>query len=501
MPEVGLSRSLANPMPSRDYAPRDTGNKLIPLRQFKDSALPKKSRPPGKAWAVYYWGEVRGEQRTCRRFFPDEQTAKAFCDEKRKEIAKVGQSDALILTDELKREAIDCQKKLARFLLNGRPITLGQAVDAFIRSESLASSSMTVAEAIARFIESKAKRGKSVAYVRQLKTQVGLFGKAFGGEPLATIKASRVEDWFEAYANDPKGKNAKITTLSPKSRKNLSNLLRVFFAWCIKKRYIDSNPAQGIETDTDKAGRTNRLLTPEHLRLVIGRTPIQLRPALLLMAFGGVRVEEATRLVWDDLNREGHLVIGGWKAKLGKRRVTPIVAVAPRVMAYLETLRPTDGSRYIFEADLFKRKDHQFKKADPALIDSGRARRFWSALRKVRDGLGSSVNWEGNGLRASAISYRLALSSDIKQTALDVGNSPETIQRDYLQLTTKTEAVKWFAIDPKAIPVREAFDWRAWEDDSEADTQEAYRPNPFASGDEEEADYSSSRQDPNNPED
>jgi hypothetical protein len=50
---------------------------------------------------------------------------------------------------ELKREAIDCQKKLARFLLNGRPISLGQAVDAYIRSESLASSSMTVAEAIA----------------------------------------------------------------------------------------------------------------------------------------------------------------------------------------------------------------------------------------------------------------------------------------------------------------------------------------------------------------
>ena len=493
---VGLSRSLGNPMPPRDYAPRDTGNKLTPLRQFKDSTLPKKLRPPGKAWAVYYWGEARGKQRTCRRFFPDEQTAKAFCDEKRKEIAKVGQSDALVLSDELKREAIDCQKKLARFLLNGRPISLGQAVDAYIRSESLASSSMTVAEAIAKFIESKAKRGKSVAYVRQLKTQVGLFGKDFGGEPLATVKASRVEDWFEAYANAPKGKNAKITTLSPKSRKNLSNLLRVFFAWCIKRRYLDSNPAQGIETDTDKAGRTNRLLTPEHLRLVIGRTPVQLRPALLLMAFGGVRVEEATRLVWDDLNREGHLVIGGWKAKLGKRRTTPIVAVAPRAMAYLETLRPTDGSRYIFEADLFKRKDHQFKKADPALIDSGRARRFWSALRKVRDGLGGSVNWEGNGLRASAISYRLALSSDIKQTALDVGNSPETIQRDYLQLTTKTEAVKWFAIDPKAIPVREAFDWTAWQEGGEDETEEATKPNPFASGDEEDADYFPNRQDP-----
>ena len=289
---VGLSRSLGNPMPPRDYAPRDTGNKLTPLRQFKDSTLPKKLRPPGKAWAVYYWGEARGKQRTCRRFFPDEQTAKAFCDEKRKEIAKVGQSDALVLSDELKREAIDCQKKLARFQLNGRPISLGQAVDAYIRSESLASSSMTVAEAIAKFIESKAKRGKSVAYVRQLKTQVGLFGKDFGGEPLATVKASRVEDWFEAYANAPKGKNAKITTLSPKSRKNLSNLLRVFFAWCIKRRYLDSNPAQGIETDTDKAGRTNRLLTPEHLRLVIGRTPVQLRPALLLMAFGGVRIED-----------------------------------------------------------------------------------------------------------------------------------------------------------------------------------------------------------------
>ncbi len=79
------------------------------------------------------------------------------------------------------------------------------------------------------------------------------------------------------------------------------------------------------------------------------------------------------------------------------------------------------------------------------------------------------MNREGNGLRASAISHRLGLSSDVQPTALDVGNSPETIQRDYLQLTTKTEAVKWFAIAPKVIPAREAFDWTAWQEDAEDD--------------------------------
>lgn len=482
-------------MPPRHYIPRDTGNKLTPLRQFKDSTLPRSLRPPGKAWAVYYWGEVRGKQRTCRRFFTDRATAQAFCEEKGREIAKVGQSDALVLSDDLKREAVDCQKKLGFYLRNGRPVTLTQAVDAYIKGEALASSSMTVAETVARFIESKAKRGVSVAYVRQLRTQVGLFGKAFGGEPLATVKASRVEDWFEDYANAPQGKNARIKTLSPKSRKNLRNLLSVFFKWCIKRRYLDSNPAQGIETHPDKGRRTNRLLTPEHLRLVIGRTPRQLRPALLLMAFGGVRVEETTRLVWDDLKRKGHLEIGADKAKLKTRRVTPIGAVAPRVMAYLETLRPTDGSRFIFEVEMFKRKDQRSKQADPALIESGRTRRFGSALRKVRDSLGGSVNWKGNGLRASAISYRLALTERIEQTALEVGNTPGTIQSNYHQLTDREEAERWFAIDPGAIPVVEAFDYDAWDRAVEEETKEADNFD-WQDGDAEDDPNAPGRQDP-----
>jgi hypothetical protein len=93
----------------------------------------------------------------------------------------------------------------------------------------------------------------------------------------------------------------------------------------------------------------------------------------------------------------------------------------------------------------------------------------------------------------------LALSSDIKQTALDVGNSPETIQRDYLQLTTKAEAVKWFAIDPKAIPVREAFDWTAWQEGGEDETEEATKSGSF---DWEDGDDSHpGKADPNNPED
>lgn len=56
--------------------------------------------------------------------------------------------------------------------------------------------------------------------------------------------------------------------------------------------------------------------------------------------------------------------------------------------------------------------------------------------------------WKKNGLRHSFISYRVADTQNVNQTALECGNSPAVIFQHYRELVSPVEATKWFAIEP-----------------------------------------------------
>ena len=44
----------------------------------------------------------------------------------------------------------------------------------------------------------------------------------------------------------------------------------------------------------------------------------------------------------------------------------------------------------------------------------------------------------------------MAILKDANQVALEAGNSPEIIFRNYLELVTQTQARNWFGIEPEA---------------------------------------------------
>jgi hypothetical protein len=71
------------------------------------------------------------------------------------------------------------------------------------------------------------------------------------------------------------------------------------------------------------------------------------------------------------------------------------------------------------------------------------------ALQKATVGFRRSlagVTWGKNALRASALSYRLALTKDAAATAFEMGNSPTVLMRDYRELTTRVDAERWFSV-------------------------------------------------------
>ena len=59
------------------------------------------------------------------------------------------------------------------------------------------------------------------------------------------------------------------------------------------------------------------------------------------------------------------------------------------------------------------------------------------------------IEWPRNVLRHSFISYRIAVVKSADQVALEAGNSPGIIFKNYRELTTEDQADKWFSILPK----------------------------------------------------
>ena len=74
-------------------------------------------------------------------------------------------------------------------------------------------------------------------------------------------------------------------------------------------------------------------------------------------------------------------------------------------------------------------------------------------MKRIRKSVG--ISGKHNVLRHSFASYKLAVKRDINALALEMGNSPQILQRHYLELATPLQGKQWFSILPKDISGRQ----------------------------------------------
>jgi integrase len=138
-----------------------------------------------------------------------------------------------------------------------------------------------------------------------------------------------------------------------------------------------------------------------------------------------LRRAEAQRLDWSRIDfLEGHVDLGTVVAKTGSRRLAPLPDSAA---AWLKPLAKISGPLGIGET--------------PYADDLCAAR--------ARAGI---ETWEGNELRHSFGSYRLALLGDAVVVAAQMGNSAAKVHAHYKSLVTKKAAERYFDV----VPSREA---------------------------------------------
>jgi integrase len=433
-----------------------TPNLLVPLKQ----ANPDR---PSRKWAVYYRKVVsrpRDRKRpnagsikavtTARAFFPDVQSARLFISEKQAEAVELG-ADALVLTDSIKREAVECLEKLRAFVgRDGKTPTLTDAVNVYIREERVSESDKRVGQAIVECIKAKRGEGLSLRYLQQFEIMLRKFSDRFGSRPLGSVKEHEIERWITEQhkrGNDGKG-------LAPTTRNNLLTYVVAFYSWCVEAGLTALHPAKRIKylrlrRHDDDDSHIGRLLTPDQLKLILAECPDDFLPTLSLLAFSGVRVAEMARLRWRHLKNDStslYLNRGITKTDVG--RTTPI----PEAVAkYLENHRPEGGEgQFIFKA---RKSDDDLNLSadDEATRDVYRIWYLNKRLNLLKKKVRTYFPWPNNAMRASVLSYRAQVTGSTDRTAEEMGNSKTILKRAYQELTTLADATEWFATDPAYV--------------------------------------------------
>lgn len=269
---------------------------------------------------------------------------------------------------------------------------------------------LSAADAVKRLVESKRATGLSERHLYSLENRLSRFAAQHVQRSLASFTLRDVEQWLHALP------------VSAQTANHYKAALHSLFGYGVKLGACVANPVSGI--DSRKVVRSApSILTPAQLSALLTACSEdgEMLAYVAVGAFAGLRSAEIMRLRWQEVKvLRGFITVGAQNAKTSQRRLVPVCAALRQWLAPVAKtaglLAPTMNFR----------------------------RRFHAA----RQAAGLLENWEGNELRHSYASYRLAETQNAAQTALELGNSPSILQAHYKELTTPEDAAAWFAVKP-----------------------------------------------------
>lgn len=275
----------------------------------------------------------------------------------------------------------------------------------------------TVAEVVDEMVEDRTASGCSPAHIRDLKDRLGRFADAFQ-MPIAEVTAPLVRE----YLRKLQGVNGRVIT--NRSRRNAQRAVTSMFHFARKQRYIPRENVDEIaEIEAPKVEALEvGVFTPAQLRQMLAVAPDDIRAALAIGAFAGLRTAELQRLDWSSVRLSDRvIVLDADITKTTSRRVVPIL---DNLAAWLAPLARTKGL------------------VSPSPNDRALNHRFARSAAKV------GVGWVKNGLRHSFCSYRLAVTHDPARVATEAGNSAGMVHKHYKALVTEAQGKDWFSIAP-----------------------------------------------------
>jgi integrase len=281
-------------------------------------------------------------------------------------------------------------------------------------------------DAVKEMLEAKEREGTSKAYMKVLRFYVGQLADVFHCQ-VRSLTTSQIADFL---------RNMEV---SGRSKNNARQTLGAFFKYCKERGWLakDHDGISLVPKFKEKPGEIE-IFTPQEIAHFLMYSRPEMVPFLAIGAFAGLRSAEIERLDWSEVHlAERFIEVKAAKAKTASRRIVPMTEnlakwLAPRV--------EKEGRVVPFE---------NVNKQIAWLVEGTTAGLKASAMNEKQDPEKvKPAVWKKNALRHSFISYRVASTQNVNQTALECGNSPAVIFKHYRELVRPAEAKLWFGIEP-----------------------------------------------------
>jgi integrase len=276
----------------------------------------------------------------------------------------------------------------------------------------------TVADVVEELLAAKQQDGMSLRYLQSLRSHLNRFADHFAMN-LGTVTAAQIEDWL------------RRTKSGPRNRNNIRLSIVTLFNFAKARGYLSKTlptEADHVAKAKDRGGEIG-IFRPEQLAQLLDAGDEEAKLYLAIGAFTGLRSSELIRLEWHDVNfARGHIQVAKSKSKTATRR---LVSIQPNLLPWIASYRGRSGRVFASEH---------------------------AAARAIAQTKGIGIDWPNNVLRHSYATYRLAQCRDAARVALEMGNSPQMLFRNYRELADEQDAFAWFSIVPPAavnvVPMR-----------------------------------------------
>jgi integrase len=246
----------------------------------------------------------------------------------------------------------------------------------------------------------------------------------FANRSVATIETKELREWLLALP------------LAAKTRNKHRGYARQIFSLAVDYGYRLTNPLLGIKKFRERSSEENgeiTILSAADTKNLFDSADSSVIPFLVLNFFCGIRRSTVERLDWSDVSvKKKHVIVPRYKGKNQKRYRVTIVKNA------LEWLKPyaKDSGSILVPSKAFQTVGKPSKRRTRELV--------------VAAADTAGVTLPDNAGRHTFISMHVAYYESIDKTALEADTSAEIIKSNYLDIVTKPEATKFWAIRPKS---------------------------------------------------
>lgn len=382
---------------------------------IKATIYQKKNRSGTVSFVVRHGKNPSGGYRV-KVFGPnEEQQAKDFLEEwNRRLAAEVG---SLHLLEEVHQHEI----RLALKKLDGTGVGILQAVDFFLRNTNLKHPRIPFSIGVDHFISSLKERKRSAEYISSINaTTLKPFQIYIKDKLLSAITKENVRAFL-------KGKRKWSAYTQHSHRRNLST----YFNYLVREGFLISNPCENIILPRQVKKRVDFWKPHEvfiQLQYCLDKQEFKTLAAIILSAFIGPRLREASRIKWNQVAGLSNVEVLPAQAKTFKRRLINVSKTASFWLSLIpETLREPESTISSLSSITNTSKNIKGVLQRKGLLE-----------RRIQ-----------NGFRQAFAAHHYAKFKDEKILSEIMGNSIPVIKESYSGLATEKQSECYFKILPK----------------------------------------------------